>query len=271
MLKSINGWTFDETLPLADVVQRVANAGFQAFEPVIGETGSLRVDADEAECRRAADTIRGAGLAVASLACGLFWKWNYTSPAAADRTRARDITIALLDRAMWMDAGAILVVPGCVGDWTEKRPRIGYADALTFAADALHELARDAEARGIVIAIENVWNKFLLSPVEMRELVDRVNSPWVRVYLDTGNIVNFGYPQDWIDVLGRRIARVHVKDFRFEVGNLDGFCALGDGDVEWPAVMHALRRAGYDGPLTFEGPGDPADVSARIDRILTSV
>jgi hexulose-6-phosphate isomerase len=119
-----------------------------------------------------------------------------------------------------------------------------------------------------VIAIENVWNGFLLSPLEMAELIDRVNSPWVRVYFDTGNAIKLGFPEDWISTLGGRIARVHVKDFKRSFGTVEGFCPLGDGDANWPAIMNTLREIRYAGPLTFEGRGDLSNISQRMDAIM---
>ena len=88
------------------------------------------------------------------------------------------------------------------------------------------------------------------------------------VYLDVGNVLPFGYPQDWIDSLGSRIFRVHAKDYRLAAGTPAGFCLPGDGDVDGPEAAAALKRIRYDGPLTFEGQGDLADISARLDRIL---
>jgi L-ribulose-5-phosphate 3-epimerase len=90
------------------------------------------------------------------------------------------------------------------------------------------------------------------------------------VYFDVGNALRFGFPQDWIRTLGRRIVRIHLKDFRLSVGTVEGVCPLGEGDVDWPAVMTALHRMRYDGPLTCEGPGDLADIARRIDRILAA-
>jgi hexulose-6-phosphate isomerase len=104
----------------------------------------------------------------------------------------------------------------------------------------------------------------------LADFIDRLNSPWVGAYLDIGNVLKFGVPQDWIDVLGRRIIRVHVKDYRIAVGTKAGFVLPGDGDADWPAIVAALRQTGYDGPLTFEGRGDLADISTRMDRILTN-
>ena len=126
----------------------------------------------------------------------------------------------------------------------------------------------EAEQRGVTIALENVWNGFLLSPVEMADLIDRINSPWIGAYFDVGNILKFGTPEDWIRTLGRRMVRVHVKDFKVAVGTSAGFVPPGDGDADWPAIITAMKEVGYDGPLTCEGPGDPVEMSRRIDRIM---
>jgi len=271
VIKSINGWTFEAGTAWGEAARAAREAGFAAIEPTLDAEGELTPTRDEAACRRVGEAIREAGLEVASLACGLFWKTHYASPDPAVRTRARELTIAGLDRARWLGAPALLVVPAVVGHFQKPtQPVAGYADALVYAYEALRELSFEAEARAVTIAIENVWNQFLLSPVEMRELIDRVNSPWVGVYLDVGNVLKFGFPQDWIDTLGWRTARVHVKDFKLSTGTIDGFCPLGEGDVDWPAVMGALRRQGYDGPITFEGPGDLTDISRRMDRILAA-
>ena len=123
----------------------------------------------------------------------------------------------------------------------------------------------------MVIALENVWNKFLLSPLEMARYVDEFRSPWVRAYFDVGNVVLFGFPQDWIRTLGRRIIKVHLKDFRFQK-MLAEFVPLREGAIEWPQVHQALGEIGYSGTATVELPGgDQAylqEVSRRVDLIL---
>jgi hexulose-6-phosphate isomerase len=121
----------------------------------------------------------------------------------------------------------------------------------------------------VTIAVEDVWNKFLLSPLEFARYIDEFDSPWVRAYFDVGNIILYGYAQDWIHTLGHRIIKVHVKDFK-----RDGYkwVNLFDGDVNWPLVRRALDEVGYEGPLTAELPaGDEAylaDVANRIDKII---
>lgn len=268
MKKGINGWTFAAGTSIAEAARAARAAGFETFEPILEETGEITASTDESTCRRLGDVIREAGLEVSSLASGLFWSSPYTANDPAVRRTAHELTIAMLDRARWLGAPAILVVPGMVSHFERRTLETPYATAMARAYERLRELAFEAEKRGVVIAIENVWNQFLVSPVEMSDFIDRVNSPWVGAYLDTGNVLRYGIPHDWVGTLGRRITRVHLKDFKLDVGNIDGFCPLGDGDVDWPAVMSALKQVGYDGPVTFEGPGDLVDISRRIDRIL---
>ncbi len=268
MKKSINGWNFAPGTSWAAAARAARAAGFQAIEPTLEAEGELSITTGESACRRIGEQIREAGLEVASTACGLIWTLTYTSKDPAVRAKAHDLTLACLDRARWMGAPAILVLPGVVSHFETNSFEVGYADALKYALEALQKLSFEAEARNVIIAAENVWNNFLVSPVEMRDFIDRVNSPWVGAYFDTGNVLRYGIPEDWVQTLGKRIVRVHVKDFQVKIGNINGFVPLGDGDVNWPVVIAGLQAAGYDGPLTFEGPGDLADISKRLDRIL---
>ena len=129
---------------------------------------------------------------------------------------------------------------------------VPYADAYDRALDFVRRLAPVAEAAGVTICVENVWNKFLLSPLEMRAFIDAASSRAVAAYFDAGNALLTGYPEHWIAALGPRIRRVHFKDFRRAVGTVDGFCDLLSGDVDWPAVMRALRAIRYDGWVAAE-------------------
>ena len=272
MIKGVNGWTFPRGTEWAEAARQAQRAGFEALEPTLEAEGQITRQSDEAGCRRLGDAIRAEGIEVASLATGLFWQMSYSSPDANLRQQAKDLTLAGLDCARWLETSALLVVPGMVGHFARPTEMaVGYADAWHRAIDALAELAPEAEARGVVIALENVWNQFLISPLEMRQLIDEVNSPWVAAYLDVGNVLRYGFPQDWIETLAGRISRVHLKDYKLSVGTVDGFCPLTDGDVVWPAVMSGLMKKGYDGPITYEGPGDLADISRRIDRLLAMV
>ncbi len=124
---------------------------------------------------------------------------------------------------------------------------IDYEVAYDRALQGLTELAPFAESHGVIIGVENIWNKFLLSPLEMRGFIDAVNSPFVGVWLDVANMLMFGYPEQWIRILNARIKKVHFKDFRRGVNSLHGFVDLLAGDVDWKAVRAALEAVGYSG------------------------
>lgn len=267
-LKGINGWSFRKGMPWSEAAARARAAGFEALEPTLESQGELTPASTEAECRRIGEAIRQSGLEITSLACGLLWDKPYTADDPLVREEAVELTRAALQRARWIGAPVVLVVPGLVSHPREPARLVtGYASALRRAKAALTELSHDAESFGVTIAIENVWNQFLVSPIEMCDFLDRINSPWVGASFDVGNVMRYGFPQDWIDLLGRRIVSVHVKDFKLGQGDGSGFCGLGEGDVDWPAVMVAIRRQGYAGPLIYEGKEDLAGLARRIDAI----
>ena len=128
-----------------------------------------------------------------------------------------------------------------------ERPVVAYDVAYDRALEEIKKLAPVAEEYGVHIGIENVWNKFLLSPLEMRRFVDEVGSDYVGVYFDVGNVMYAGYPEQWIRILNKRIKKVHFKDYRRNPGGLNCFVDLLSGDVDWKAVMAAFAEIGYDG------------------------
>ena len=119
---------------------------------------------------------------------------------------------------------------------------------------SVRQLAPVAEKHRVAVGIENVWNQFLLSPVEFRDFIDECESEYVGAYFDVGNVLAYGFPEQWIRILNRRVKAVHMKDYRREVGSLAGFVMLMEGDVAWPPVMEALRAIGYDRAVTAEYP-----------------
>jgi hexulose-6-phosphate isomerase len=161
----------------------------------------------------------------------------------------------------------VLLVPAVVN------PQTSYRDAWTRSQAQIRKLIPLAEELKVVIAIEEVWNKFLLSPLEMAQYIGEFHSPWVQAWFDVGNVVLYGYPQDWIRTLGKRIVKVHLKDFK-RTENGYAWVNLGDGDVDWPAVRQSFTEIGYAGSVIAElEQGDETylrDVSRRIDRLLLS-
>ena len=162
-----------------------------------------------------------------------------------------------------MGATTVLLVPAVV------KENVRYANAYTRSQKHIRKLLPLAEEMGVVIAIENVWNKFLLSPIEFARYIDEFKSPWVRAYFDIGNVIIYGYAQDWIRTLGKRIIKLDLKDFKRKGYQ---WTNLGDGDVNWPEVRRALKDIGYEGYMTAElAGGDEAylsDLAKRIDIII---
>jgi hexulose-6-phosphate isomerase len=130
-----------------------------------------------------------------------------------------------------------------------------------------------AEESKIVIAIEEVWNRFLLSPLEMEQYIREFQNPWIKAWFDIGNVLFYGYPQDWIRTLGKNIVKLHIKDFKRQ-GDGDAWVNLGDGDADWAEVRKALMETGYAGSAIAElKGGDEAylrDLNRRIDRLVLS-
>ena len=157
----------------------------------------------------------------------------------------------------------VLVVPAVV------KKNVGYRDAYKRSQENIRKLIPDAEKFGVKIAIEEVWNKFLLSPVEFSRYIDEFESPWVGAYFDVGNVVEYGYPEQWIHELGKRILKVHIKEYakdkRFNY-------RLGEGEIDWGAVRAALSEVGYDGWITAEVPfgnlAEMRDVVRRMNDLL---
>ena len=169
------------------------------------------------------------------------------------RRRAAGIIRAQIEAAAALGIDTILVVPGAVGvDFIPGCEIVPYETAYARATGFVRAALPLAKKKKVTLTIENVWNKFLLSPLEMRAFIDQFDSDRVAAYFDAGNALAFGYPEQWIEILGRRIARVHFKDYRRAVGSADGFCDLLSGDVDWPAVMRALRGAKYTGWIAAE-------------------
>lgn len=278
MIKSINAWAFDPQRPIPEILKLARDHGFHGVELVVSDDAlstetHLTLRSTAADCRRFAAAAQQAGVQLVSLASGLGWSKPVTAEDEVVRGAGIDATAQSLRLAGWLGVDAMLMVPGGVGaDFIPGFPVTPYDTAYDNALDALNELRGIASDTGVHIGVENVWNKFLLSPLEFRDFLDKVGSDYVGCYFDVGNVILTGYPEHWVKILGTRIKRVHLKDFKKSVGTLDGFCDLLDGDVDYAAVMAALRDTGYDGPVTaeyFDCEADLPKIAAAIDKILS--
>jgi hexulose-6-phosphate isomerase len=214
------------------------------------------------EVKKAADAVK---LPIHSVMNMAHWKFPLSSSNPTDVAESvKGMQTSLRNAKLW-GAETVLLVPAVVNAQTS------YADAWKRSTEQIKKLIPMAAELKVVIAVEEVWNKFLLSPLEFANYVDQFNSPWVRAYFDVGNVVLFGYPQDWIRTLGNRIVKVHLKDFKF-TKRVAEFVPLREGEIDWKEIHKALGEIGYKGTATVElAAGDAAylrEVSRRVDLIL---
>jgi len=253
MKKSISIWSFPFDWPLERKLALAREAGFAGFEIDLTDSGPVGMTTSAEDLRAVRRAVEAAGLQLSGLATGLYWGANAASADATVRQKAEAILRRQIECAQHLGIDAVLVVPGAVGvDFVPGAEVVPYETAYRRANEFIKAALPAAQKAGVTLCIENVWNKFLLSPIEMRWFLDELRHESVGSYFDVGNALLVGYPEDWITTLGKRIRRVHFKDFRRNVGTIDGFCDLLSGDVNWPAVMQALRKTGYNGWVAGE-------------------
>ncbi len=258
MIKSICYWTiggFEGEKPVRQAMEEAKNLGFDAIELAFGG-GELSENVKEQSCRQMKKDAKEIGIQISSLCTGYYWGTSLASTKKSERDKAIAFTKKYLQVGKWLGVNAVLVIPGAVDvGWDPSVKVTPYADVWKNATASLKKCLPTAKKLKVAIAIENVWNKFLTGPYEMKMFIDQFKSSYVGSYFDVGNVMINGYPEHWIEILGKRIKRVHVKNFNREDagGMLHGF---GDnllkGDVDWNAVTKAFKKIGYKGYVTAE-------------------
>jgi L-ribulose-5-phosphate 3-epimerase len=247
-------------LGYADKFKLALDVGFEGIE-----IGTI---ADPAVAEEIAKAAKATGLKIHSVMNADHWTYPLSSadPEVVNKSVA-GMEASFKNAKLW-GADSILLVPGIVD---AKTP---YKDAWTRSQKVIKErILPLAEQNKVVVGIEEVWNKFLLSPLEMARYVDEFKSPWIKAYFDVGNMVLYGFPQDWARTLGPRISRIHVKDFHLDrrAGKFE-WKNIGEGDVDWVEVRKALDEVGYKGWVTTEIEGGDAaslkDVVGRLDKFF---
>jgi hexulose-6-phosphate isomerase len=278
MIKSISYWSMKDGLanthPVDDALRQAKAAGFQGMEVSIGPEGALSTQSTQEECEKIRADAAKLGVVVETAGVGISWGVNPISNDAATRKKSIDLHATALQRCAWLGVKSMLMVPGVV-----KSPispdLVRYDHALERLREGVKKLLETAEKTGVELCLENVWNGLFYSPVEFAGFVDSIKSDKLGIYFDVGNLLGYHqHPPHWIELLGKRIKRVHVKDYTENFNWTGGysFCALGAGQVPWPETMAALRAIGYDKTLVAELlPWDPANLtrtSAAMDVIL---
>ncbi len=252
MKKAISIWSFSNK-SVIQAMDLAKKAGFDGIELSLNENGETSLDSSEQELLTIKNYAKSINLEIHSVATGLYWSYSMTSNDQSECEKAIAIAKVQITMAKTLGANSVLIVPGAVGvDFVEGREPIQYDIAYDRAINAIKEIAPIAKLFEVNIGIENVWNKFLTSPLEMRDFIDKIDSPYVGAYFDVGNVLINGYPEHWINILGKRIVKVHFKDYLRAAGGLSGFVDLLAGDVNWVAVMKAFNDIGYDGWVTAE-------------------
>lgn len=262
--KSLKFGMVKEDLSIMDKFKLLKDVGFDGVEL---ETPN---DLPMKEVLEARDKT---GLLIPGVVCGATWKSRLSHPDPAVREQGVKLVKQSLNDCKQYGGSTVLVIPGVVDAETS------YGDAYVRSQTEVRKLFGEVEETGVKIAFENVWNNFLLSPLECARYVDEINHPMIAWYFDVGNVVRYGWPEHWIEALGKRILKLDVKEYsrkkQFEEGTGKGFnVEFLEGDCNWPAVNAALRKIGYSGWASAEVPGGDRTrlltISQKMDAIANA-
>ena len=249
------------------ILERFQIAKDSGFERI--ECPTTRSQEDAQAMKAASEKV---GLPIHSVMNMDHWKYPFSSPDPAVVEKSLEGARVSIRNAHLWGAETVLLVPAVVNAQTS------YREAYERSQPAIRKLLPLAEELNVTLALEEVWNKFLLSPLEFAHYIDEFKSPKIRAYFDVGNVVLYGYPQDWIRTLGERIAKLHIKDFSFRDDptthkRVADWVPLGEGDIDWTAIYQALKEIGYHGTATVELEHADAtslkEISRRFNLILT--
>ena len=246
--------------PVLDQFRAVKAAGFEGVEPM------SHMNQDEV-----VKAFDDTGLKPASVCCNTHWGKPLSHPDERVRQEGREGVVQALKDAKRYGASSILLVPGVVND------KVSYDDCFTRSVAEIKKILPTAVDLDVKLAIENVWNNFITKPEEARDFLDAIDSPQVGWHFDIGNVLRYGKPEEWVPIIGKRILKLHIKEWK-QFGPGGGFGVhLLEGDDNWPAIMKALDDVGYNGWGISEQPGDQSkdadalkDLSERMDRVFAS-
>ncbi|MBO3802795.1 MAG: sugar phosphate isomerase/epimerase [Candidatus Brockarchaeota archaeon] len=241
--RGVNAWCFPDRYGINEVLENAARIGYDGVELNLDEEKMDPFKMTEREARSIREKAESLGLKLPSLSTGLFWKYDLGNPDRSVRERGAEIMRRGCRLAAELGAKVLLVVPAVAS------PNVPYEETWRLSKETVLSAADEAESAGVILGIENVWNHFLYSPVEFKSYLKEIGHKHVKAYFDVGNVWQLGFPQQWIGMLGKDIACVHVKDYDNE--SLE-FKPLLEGNLPWREVMAQLRHVGYDYFLNVE-------------------
>ena len=258
MIKGISYLSFENglanTQSIESALAQTKTYGFDALELAISTEGVLKTSTTKAECKIIRQKIDDSGIFVDSLASGMSWGISPTSEDEATRNKSISLHKDALQVASNLGCKALLFVPGVVKSPISSEI-VRYDKALDRIRDAINQLLPIAQDLDVDLCMENVWNGFFYSPIELRDFVDSFESNKLGVYLDVGNLIGYQqYPPHWIELLNSRIKRVQIKDFQenFDWTGSFSFCDIGAGEVPWKETIEALKSINYQNTIIAE-------------------
>ncbi len=274
MKRSINAWAFPDTWNFEKVFETASKLGFECIELNVdlgGGEHSFTYESDEKLYSQVRELIKKYGVAVESVSTGAYWSTPaFGSSDPAKSAEAVKVMRKQIEVARGIGADTILVV-------TSLDPVAGYKKSFENTIKIFRDMEDEIKEKGINIGIENVWNQFFLSPNDAKYVLDAINNPYVGIYFDAGNMLEFGRPEWWIEIIGKYIKKVHIKDFKksstYHLGGV--WCALFEGDADFESLIPALKSAGYDGPVSAElfndGSKTPEDFLSEIANAMKKI
>ena len=258
MKKSINLWAlpYPQKMTLKECFQLCKDAGFEGVEVNYALEGDLCPETSPEQIKAIGDMARKIGIEISGVCSFLFWPYAFTHEDPGRRKKGLELAQQMIRAARLLGTDNLLVVPGSVyAPWIPDEPPVPHDVALARATEGVKSLIPSAKKYGVSLNMENIFaNGFLHSPQEMNQFVDGFASEQVNIHFDTGNIMQYHFPEHWIPILGKRIKNIHLKEYSKKVHefNLNAFRLLLDGTTNWPAVLEALDKIPYRGYLTFE-------------------
>jgi hexulose-6-phosphate isomerase len=258
MKKSINLWAFPypDKMSLAQCFELAKDAGFDGVEINFALEGEFSAQSSDAEIKAVGELAKKTGIAISGICSFLYWPYALTHNDPARRKRGLELGLRMIEAARLVGTENVLVVPGCVyAPWLPEYEPVPNDVCEARAKESVKQMIPAAEKAGVYLNMENIFaNGFLFSPQEMNAFVDSFANDRVQIHFDTGNIMQYQFPEHWIPMLGQRIKNIHFKEWdkRTHEFNLHTFRTLLDGTTNWPAVIAALDAIGYRGYLTFE-------------------
>ena len=249
MKKGISRWSFKEG-SYSEIFPFAKKLGFDGVEVTMDAAGDLTPETSEAGLLEIKKQAEDSGIELYSMAASLYWSYSLSSTDEEMRNKAKYVAKKQIEAAAILGCDSVLIVPGAVKvDFAGALGVTDYEDAYKYALESAREIAPFAEEHKINVGFENVWNRFLVTPREMKNFIDEVGNPYMGSYFDAGNVFPNGLPEQWIKILGSRIKKVHIKDFHL---GTKSFCDLLTGSVDFDTVMASLKEIGYDDWITAE-------------------